>query len=247
MIAGWTVLTIGAFAALGGCSSGPQAPGAANVQWDVKRTPDSAGYRLVGRADLKRTANGWYQPTLTLVDQRGCRNVVELHETQMVDAEARGAAPVTFDQVAHLKWPVATAEFAIQFHEVPFGSLDPRSITRTGVFHDQRVLDASIRVPEMPENACGKSAGELKAGRKERLRKQAKTDPDGADASAVADMSRNEVLATAINTAGFLCARVRDAYPTSGGMIVNCTEYRSGRGRAKYKIDTSAMEVTKLN
>ncbi len=154
---------------------------------------------------------------------------------------------MTFDHVTRLKRPAATAEFTIQFHDLPVGGMDPRSITLKGVFADQRVLDGTIRVPELPENACGSSASELSAGRKERFQKQAETDSDGANASAVADMSKNEVLATAINTASFLCAKVRHAYPTNGGMIVSCSDYRSGFGRAKYKIDTAVMEVTKLD
>lgn len=81
---------------------------------------------------------------------------------------------------------------------------------------------------------------------KRALREKARTDPDGADAAAIAHMPRNEVLATAINSAGFLCAKVREAYLGSGGIVVHCTEFRSGVGRARYKINTSTMEVEKL-
>lgn len=85
------------------------------------------------------------------------------------------------------------------------------------------------------------------AERKRKLREKARTNPDGANAAAIAKMPRNEILATAINSAGFLCAKVRDSFPGSGGIIVNCTEYRSGGGRARYRIDTSTMEVERLN
>ncbi|RYG98842.1 MAG: hypothetical protein EON58_05885 [Alphaproteobacteria bacterium] len=84
------------------------------------------------------------------------------------------------------------------------------------------------------------------ADRKAALREKARTNPEGADAETIAKMPRNEVIATAINSAGFLCAKVRDAYPVSGGIVVHCAEYRSGNGRVKYRIDTAAMEVSKI-
>lgn len=100
----------------------------------------------------------------------------------------------------------------------------------------------AIREMEQRE-ASGRSASSATT----ELRKKAETDPAGANAEAIDRMPRNEVLATAINTAGFLCAKVRDTYSVRGGINVHCTEYRSGKGRAKYRIDTAAMEVTKLD
>lgn len=78
------------------------------------------------------------------------------------------------------------------------------------------------------------------------LREKAKTDPDGADADAISSMGRGELFATAINTAGYLCARVTDMYPSSGRIIVNCVENRNGTGRAKYSVDASADTVEQL-
>lgn len=78
------------------------------------------------------------------------------------------------------------------------------------------------------------------------LREKAKTDPNGADAEAINAMGRNELFATAINTAGYLCARVTDMYPSNGGVIVHCIENRDGSGRVKYRVDASAGTVEQL-
>jgi hypothetical protein len=59
-------------------------------------------------------------------------------------------------------------------------------------------------------------------------------------------MSRNEVVATAINSAGFLCARVTDMYPSGGAIIVSCVEYRNGRGRVKYRVHANAGVVEEI-
>lgn len=81
----------------------------------------------------------------------------------------------------------------------------------------------------------------------EALRERAKTDPDGADAAAIDNMSRNEVMATAINSAGFLCARVTDMYPSGGAIVVSCVENRNGSGRVKYRVDANAGSVEQLD
>ena len=78
------------------------------------------------------------------------------------------------------------------------------------------------------------------------LREKAKTAPDGADAEAIDNMSRNEVLATAINTAGFLCARVTSVHPAVGNINVECVEYKNGIGRARYRIDPNSGTVERL-
>jgi hypothetical protein len=88
-----------------------------------------------------------------------------------------------------------------------------------------------------------KAARETAEQRKKRLREKAKTDPEGADAEAIANMSRNEVIASAINSAGFLCARVVSAYPAGSNINVDCVEYRSGNGRVKYSIDPKSGTV----
>jgi hypothetical protein len=92
-------------------------------------------------------------------------------------------------------------------------------------------------------NASANTMGETAAKRKARLREKAKTDPEAADAEAIQSMSRNETIATAINSAGYLCARVTSAYPLGGNINVECIEYRSGKGRARYTIDPNAGTV----
>jgi hypothetical protein len=56
-------------------------------------------------------------------------------------------------------------------------------------------------------------------------------------------MSRNELVATAINTAGYLCARVISLQPRGGDIIADCVEHRNGKGRVRYRILTDSMTV----
>lgn len=111
----------------------------------------------------------------------------------------------------------------------------------TEVFQEERVLDPSLRPPNFPKTPCTE-----KPTRAE-LRERAKTDPEGADAEAIDHMSRNEVIATAINSAGFLCARVTDAYPSGGAIIVTCVESRGGSSRVKYRVDANAGSVEEIS
>ena len=85
---------------------------------------------------------------------------------------------------------------------------------------------------------------ETAAARTKRLREKAKTDPEGANAEAIDNMSRNELVATAINSAGFLCARVTSLEPAGGGeLLVDCIESRSGTGQVSYRIDANSGTV----
>jgi hypothetical protein len=81
---------------------------------------------------------------------------------------------------------------------------------------------------------------------REQLREKAKTDPEGADTQAVEQMSRNELVATAINSAGLLCARVTDLYPSGDDIVAHCVEYRSGTGRVVYRINAEAGSVVRV-
>lgn len=112
----------------------------------------------------------------------------------------------------------------------------------------QNAADAALDAAGNAIDAAGNEAaapgkGETAEARTKRLREKAKTDPEGADAEAIDNMSRNEVIATAINSAGYLCARVVSAYPVGGNINVECVEYRSGKGRVKYRIDANAGTV----
>jgi|GEM_PF-3224012 len=57
----------------------------------------------------------------------------------------------------------------------------------------------------------------------------------------------NESLALMINMSGQLCARVRSSWTEGGALMVKCTEYRSGAGKATYRIDTSSGEVERVD
>lgn len=105
--------------------------------------------------------------------------------------------------------------------------------------------DAAGATEKLTATAVGISgpAGETSIQRTNRLREQARTDPNGADAATIDNMSRTEVVATAINSAGFLCARVTRMYPSEGVMVVDCVEFRNGSGRVKYRVDAQAATV----
>lgn len=227
----------------GSACSNVSEPQASDVEWTVVRTPDKKGYRLTGKAVLARGLDGWYQPEAVLVDDRGCRNSLQPEATQIADVASEGTVAANFNEVLKLKRPVATAEFKITYMEAPLGA-DVSDISQKSVFSEERVVDASLHPPFIPKGPCG---GKGSQTRREQLREQAKTDPDGADAAAIGDMSRNELVATAINTAGFLCAKVTDMYPSGGEIVVSCTEYRSGGGRAKYRVDTATMTVEQIS
>lgn len=110
--------------------------------------------------------------------------------------------------------------------------------------------------PTQPDDGEGISAAvyeaadEISTGnadaRKEQLREKAKVDPEAADAEAIGQMSGKEVVATAINSAGYLCAHVTEMYPSNGAILVYCTEYRNGNGRVKYRVDAEAGTVEPL-
>lgn len=60
--------------------------------------------------------------------------------------------------------------------------------------------------------------------------------------------SRDEQVATFINLAGFLCGQVLDAYRNPDGTITaHCTETRSGKGRAVYRLDLDGPSVERID
>lgn len=233
-----------AAALTGSACSSVSEPEANDVEWAVERTADKKGYRITGSAILARGLDGWYQPEAILLDDRGCSNAIQLPATQIANEASEGTVAAQYDEVLKLKRPVATAEFKITYMEAPLGATTASEISHTRVFSEERVVDASLQPPLVPKSPCG---GKGTQSRREQLREQAKTDPDGADAAAIGDMSRNELVATAINTAGFLCAKVTEMYPSGGDIVVSCTEYRSGGGRAKYRVDTASMTVEQIS
>lgn len=60
--------------------------------------------------------------------------------------------------------------------------------------------------------------------------------------------SSQETVATIINLRGYLCGHVIDVYPRGPGqLIVQCVEYRNGRGRVKYLLNTDTASVERLD
>jgi hypothetical protein len=228
--------------ALAAC--GQRTPAARDVQWSVERTPDRKGYQLTGTATYARGMGGWYQAEATLTDARGCQTLVSPANVYDVDKSVSGWAPEKFSAQVKLSQPVARASFSVTHNDVPAGSMDPQSITTDTLFSETRTLDARLIPPAEPRGRCGTE--ETASERRDRLRKKAETDPNGADAEAIAGMSRNEVFATAINSAGFLCARVTDAFPRGEDIIVSCVEYRSGSGHVRYRVNARAGTVEQL-
>ena len=108
---------------------------------------------------------------------------------------------------------------------------------------EENMMEVDENLMSFDLDAAKNETSETSSERRERLRKRARTDPEGADAEAIDSMGRNEVIATAINSAGYLCARVVSAYPVGGYINVECIEYRSGNGRARYRIDANAGTV----
>jgi hypothetical protein len=96
---------------------------------------------------------------------------------------------------------------------------------------------------ESSENMVRNSAGETKAERDQGFRDKVQTDSEAAEAEAIKNIPRYELLATAIKSAGYLCARVVSAEATGGNINAECVEYRNGLGRARYSIDPAGGRV----
>jgi hypothetical protein len=188
-------------------------------------------YVLEATGRYKNAKSGVFNKHLETVDARGCHSINYV-EDQFVKTLPGEVASFVIRMPVHSKAKVATARFFIDFWSVKQAVDEPGNL----IFSEEKVVDASIHPPSLPEKPC--------SSRKEELRERARHDPQGADAEAIESMSREEVIATAINSAGYLCARVTDMYPQGSNIIAHCVEYRNGRGRAKYIIDTASMTVT---
>ncbi|WP_419826830.1 hypothetical protein [Sphingomonas sp.] len=187
----------------------------------MERTTDRKAYRVSGSATYSKGLDGWYAPKLTLMDELGCTTEVSLPDTQIADERSSGFVTATYDQQIQLPHPVARASLHVDYGEAKRFN-DPTSVVDTPVYDQEQVVDASVRPPSEPAAGC---AARAKAARR-REGKAADTG-DGLDR-----LPRNRLVALAINSAGFLCARVTDLYPDSAGQIIaHCVKYRTGRGR----------------
>lgn len=214
-----------------GCSSEPSAT---EAEWSLVREKNGRGYLFSASANLLDGEDGWFTPEILMTDERGCLRIEHLSSVHPVTAEDPSEVVGKFNERFDYKWKVARAQLKL-LH------VKNDDFAKTVVFQEERVLDPSLRPPAVPKKACTE-----KSTRPE-LRERAKTDPESADAEAINNMSREEVIATAINTAGYLCARVTEMHLSGGAIIASCVEYRSGRGRVKYRVDANAGSVEQID
>lgn len=225
------VIVIGSIALLTTSCSDPE-PGAVTDRWAVSSTSKNS-YLFEASGSYTDPKSGVFHRQVETVDENGCKSLNYVgNEYEQNPAAQASAFNVKMPIKAKAK--IARARFYIDFWSVEQSA----SESGTRVFDEEKVVDLSLKPPAFPNKPCNTS--------KVDLRKKAETDPEGADAEAIDSMSRNEVIATAINTAGYLCARVTDLYPRGGDIIASCVEYRNGKGRAKYRIDTADMTVTPI-
>jgi len=172
---------------------------------------------------MQHGQNGWYKAQLFLDLESGCRQV-ERSGTQMPAASSTPddlSATITHQFAVPSK--VARATYTLLYRP---GDVAPSDMSAERILFSQtRVLNGAITLPENPP-PCVSAKPTTPAPRSN---------------------SREEQAATLINLAGYLCGRVTDAYASGGGTItVHCTEYRDGRGHAKYRIFTNSGQVEKL-
>lgn len=205
--------------ALSAC--GPNAPAAEATKWRLTRETTGAGYVFDGNARLLGGKEGWFTPRLAYLDADGCQR------TEYLAAVHAGTFPDPqdfagkFHQRFDSKAKIARATLALVYR--PAAAAPSDFGADRIVFTEERVIDPTLR-PPVRNKPC----------------------PSANPETQVADFAtKEEKAATLINLSGYLCGRVTDAYASAGGTItVHCTEFRDGRGRAKYRIytDTAAVE-----
>lgn len=208
--------------------SDPQ-PSAEVKSWSVSAKGEGA-YLFAAEGQFEDSKTGVFHKQVETVDAKGCHSLHYVEDEYLLAGQPPNAFKIRMPLQS--KSRLANARFFIKFWDIKQGTGEEGSL----IFDEQKVIDPSVKPPSLPSQPCNAS--------NEKLKEQAKTDPEGADAESIDAMSRNEVVATAINTAGFLCARVTDMYPQGGNIIVHCVEYRNGSGRVKYQIDSGSMTVT---
>lgn len=228
-------------ATLSACGSGP--PRATEGKWTLASSRPGKSYVFDASFRFSGGQGGWFKSNLLLADERGCPVFEELETIFPVTKQNPDSFRATLHKELGAKGPFSRAKLTLVYRPDGAPPGDPSS-ERT-VFEEERVLDATVKPAD--QKACAdKQQVETVAARKARLREKAKTDPDGADAEAIDNMGRNELMATAINSAGYLCARVTDMHPSGTSIVVSCVEYRSGRGRVRYRVDPSAGSVEQM-
>jgi hypothetical protein len=213
-----------------GASCGDRKPGVEVESWSLT-SKGEGNYLFEALGRYTNPKAGVFHKQIETVDARGCHSI-EYIEEEFVRARQGKDSSFVIKMPLRSKAKLATARFFVDFWDVDQGV----SERGTPIFSEEKAVDGSIHPPTVPKTPCN--------NKKQELREKAKTDPEGADAEAIDSMSREEVIATAINSAGYLCAHVIDMYPRGSDIVVHCVEYRNGRGRVKYLVDAAAMTVT---
>ncbi len=228
-----SVILAGAALSLSACADTP--PSAKVLDWRMVRDQKAGTYTFTAEAHLEDDGKGLFAPELTLTDERGCKHFELLELISKDDASEQDPMLFHLKSSFPYKYRVSRATLDIYYREPQIGS-DP---ALKPVFSEERVVDAALKPPASPTKPCGPSRQEQNAAK-------VADDTNDPDIN-VENTSREEIVATAINTAGFLCARVTDMWPSGDDIMVTCVEYRNGRGRVKYRIDTTDMRVIQLN
>lgn len=186
--------------------------------WGIARKADDSGYSV--KLQGKASGKGAFSATLQYLDHNGCTATQDLESFYPLGEEI----PVSKVYEVPTKAKIQRAKLVVEFTPDEDGQL--QFDQRRDMFTNERTVDP------------------LPPGKKPGPCPKAKKTPE----SSLGQSSREENAATMINMAGYLCGRVLEAYSIGGGkIVVRCTEYRDGRGRVKYEIDTDAATVQPMD
>ena len=186
--------------------------------WGIARKADGSGYSV--KLQGKALGFGAFNANLQYTDHNGCTFNQEIDSFYPLGKEV--AVSKAYDVPTTAK--IQRAKLVVDFTPDEDGQL--QFDQRRNMFTNERTVD-----PLPP----GKKSGPCKRDNKT---------PE----TSFGQSSREENAATMINLAGYLCGRVLEAYSVGGSkIIVRCTLYRDGRGKAKYEINTDTAEVTQVD
>lgn len=197
---------------------GAPSPSAKVEEWAITRKQDGSGYDVKLRGTV--WGDGSWFTHVTFTDHNGCTKLESLGGIFPEDGEA------SVDKVFALPSKAKIQKLTLSLEYVAKGgdTMNPASYRK--LFAEERTIDPLPAGTSSPTCKPDKATPETSFGQR----------------------SREENAATMINMAGYLCGRVLEAYPVGNGrIIVRCTIYRSGQGRAKYSIDTNAAEVRRID